>query len=85
MTAQDLAIKLIKVYVERGDTIASLKAGYGGYGCTEFSASIGGYLNGKAVTNDYIIVSRINNEECAYTFKLEDIYNLIKIKQTSLF
>lgn len=85
MTAQDVAIKLIKAYVERGDSIESLKAGYGGYFCTEFGASIGGYLDGNSISNDYIIVDRVNNQKCSYTFKLIDIYNLIKIKQTSLF
>ena len=44
MTPKEAAIDLIKVYVERGDDIRSLRAGQMGVGGGDYDASIGGAI-----------------------------------------
>lgn len=44
MTAKEIAIKLIKHYVERGDSIKDLQSGQMGSYCGEYKASIGGAI-----------------------------------------
>lgn len=58
-TPEGVAKDLIRGYVERGDSIADIKnGGMGSSSPDGYSAMIGGYLNGKKVTNDFIIVHR---------------------------
>ena len=59
-TPGGVAKNLNRGYVERGDTIAQLKSGGMGSGSLSGpSAQIGGYLNGKRISNDFIIVERV--------------------------
>ena len=79
-TARDAAIDLIRAYVERGDTIESLKAGQQGTFGEEYSAQIGGYVNGKNVGNNKILVSKLHGKELAKPeiFSLKELYDEIK-------
>lgn len=81
-----MAINLIKVYVERGDSLRDLKSGLMGSFSSDSHASISGWKKGKHYSSDYILVERVNSEECFEVFKLKDIYEEIKTpsKQVAL-
>ena len=86
-TAYEAAIDLIKRYVERGDSLESLRSGQMGRVTDEYSAEIGGYVNGKHIGADKIIVSKLNGKELddPSIFSLEKIFNAISSKQQDLF
>ena len=75
MTARDAAIKLIEVYVRRGDSLASLKGSYVGSS---------GNGDGARIAGDWIIVEWVSGQEVSHRFKLAEIYNHIKSGQASL-
>src|SRR3990167_2591844 len=79
-TAKGAAIDMIRVSVERGDSLKSLKDGLLGVSGDEYKASIGGYVNGKNIGNNKIQVSYLNGEELAKPeiFSLEELYKEIK-------
>ncbi len=61
-TPEAVATELIRTYVERGDTLAQLRnGGMSRSGPNSFSAGIGGFVNGKNVGNDKIIVHRLGD------------------------
>lgn len=74
-----LAVRLIKAYVLRGDSIDSLKRGQGGMGVKEGSASISGYLDGKRYSTDKIVVEL--KDGTREVFDLKKVYNDIKESQ----
>ena len=83
--AYDLAKEMIKVYVERGDTIQELKSGR--MGCTlgdhDGFGSIGSLYGQKERNTDYIVIVFGNKQE--FDFRLKDMFNDIKSKQLTLF
>lgn len=90
MTSLDvykLAIDMIKGEVERGDTIEQIKAGQMGRTLGEFVGfgSIGGFSVGdfKRYNSDYICIKLQDDRE--FIYKLKQVFDEIKNKQTSLF
>ena len=75
--ARALAKRFIYRYVERGDSFESLKASHMGMGCTGESVCIGGWMNGKSYTTDFILVSCVGGKTANVTYKLRDIFNEI--------
>jgi len=62
-TAKDAAKDFIGESVKRGDTLKQLMVGQEGAYTDDYHISIGGYVNGKNVGNDKIIVSELNGKE----------------------
>jgi len=77
LAARELAKRFIRSYVARGDSIESLKASHMGMGCTGESVCIGGWMNGKSYTTDFILVSRVGGKTANVAYKLRDIFNEI--------
>lgn len=79
------ARRLIEVYVRRGDSIASLKAGQGGASSpNSYSAMIGGWVDGKRYSTDHLIVQRdMEGNEVNKVYKLKYVYDLIKGEQSN--
>jgi len=76
MTPKEAAIRLVKVYVLRGDDMKSLQQSCLGCYCDEFHASI---------KSDEIIVSEIMGKPCLHIFKLRQIYDeILKGEQMEL-
>jgi hypothetical protein len=78
MNPKEVAVNLIKVYVERGDSIKGLKSGLMGSFSSDSRSSISGWKEGKHYSSDYILVERVNGEECFEVFKLKELYEEIK-------
>ncbi len=76
--ARALAKRFIRPYVERGDSFESLKKSHMGMGCTGESVCIGGWINGKSYSTDYILVSKVNGREANVSFRLLDIFREIE-------
>lgn len=75
-----MAIELIEGYVKRGDSLESLKAGQLCCFGSHWNASIGGWIDGKKLPNDKILVKSIGEKEVNEVFKLAEIYWSIKTK-----
>ena len=84
LTPKNVAKRLIYVYVLRGDTYQDVKTSQGQVR-QEYSASIGGYVNGKNIGTDKIIVQEINNKPVNEIFPLKLIYNEILEESKTLF
>ena len=78
VAARELAKRFIYRYVERGDSFESLKASHMGMGCTHESVRIGGWMNGKSWSTDYILVAKVNGHTVNLHFKLRDIFREIE-------
>jgi hypothetical protein len=78
---------LIARYVERGDTLSSLRGSYMGESHPDgMNASIGGAISGRVYGQDYIVVRRdMEGREVNIAFKLFEIYAELKSGQTALF
>jgi DNA-binding protein Fis len=76
-TPKQAAIQLIESYVKRGESIQSLKNGQMGEAGGDFSAQIGGYINGKKYSTDNILVTKLNGKEVNEVFSLKKIYDEI--------
>ena len=76
--ARALAKRFIYRYVERGDSFESLKKSHMGMGCTRESVCIGGWMNGKSYSTDFILVSKVDGREANVAFKLRDIFREIE-------
>lgn len=78
LTARDAARDLIARYVERGDSLESLKAGAMGCYGRAYSASIGGYLDTergrKHYGTDWIIVTCVAGQPCNERINLPRLY-----------
>ena len=73
------AVRLIKAYVLRGDSIQSLKSGMMGYYSSTAKMSISGYLNGKHISSDKILVQAdLNGQEVNKIYDLAQVYKDIK-------
>ena len=83
--AFDLAKNMIRVYVERGDSIQDLKSGQMGRTLGEFigHGSIGHHINEKWYDTNNLVITFA--DERYFIFKLKDVFDSIKSKQTSLF
>jgi len=57
--ARALAKRFIRPYVERGDSFESLKKSHMGMGCTGERVQIGGWMNDKSWSTDFILVSKV--------------------------
>ena len=76
--ARKLAKRFIYRYVERGDSLESLKKSHMGMGCARERVQIGGWMNGKSYSTDYILVSKVNGREANMAFKLRDIFREVE-------
>jgi len=77
--ARRLAKRLIYRYVERGDSISTLKKSHMGMaGPPGYSVMIGGWMAGKVWSTDFIIVSKVDGHEVNLAFKLREIYREVK-------
>ena len=79
-TAREAAKDLIRSYVERGDTVDQLARGRTGSYSDEYCAQIGGYVDGKNIGNQKIIVRKVKNKkfEPPEIFSLQKIFDEIK-------
>ena len=78
VAARDLAKRFLYRYVERGDSFESLKASHMGMGCMNEAVCIGGWMDGKAWTTDYILVSKVDGHTVNLRFRLRGIYREIE-------
>jgi len=76
--ARQFAKQLIRPYVARGDSFKSLKASHLGVSCMGARASIGGLMNGKSWSTDFIIVPMSDGQETNAAFKLRDIFGEVE-------
>jgi len=76
--ACDLAKRFIYRYVERGDSMSDLKASHMGMSCLKECVFIGGWMDGKSYTTDFMIVHRVNGQTVNVVFKLRDIFREIE-------
>jgi hypothetical protein len=76
--ARELAKRFIRPYVSRGDSLESLKASHMGMGCTGESVCIGGRINEKCYTTDFIIVSHVGGKTANIAFRLRDIFREVQ-------
>ena len=90
MSGREAAKHLIRTYVERGDSLESLRAGYLGASMPQgYHASISGYLpdgdGWKRWSTDWITVRRdMDGREVNQAFRLQEIYNELKQGQQTL-
>ena len=73
-----LAKRFIHQYVERGDSFESLKKSHMGMGCLKERVQIGGWMNGKSYSTDFILVSKVDGREANVTFRLRDIFREVR-------
>lgn len=87
MDAKKEATNLIKSYVLRGDSYDSLKGSHLGSYSGGIAVHIGGYIDGKKIGNDKIIVTETirGGREVHNIFSLQQIYDEIKSNQLKLF
>ncbi len=76
--ARALAKRFLFPYIERGDSFESLKASHMGMGCTGESVCIGGWMNGKSYSTDFILVAVVGGKEANVSFKLRDIFREVQ-------
>ena len=76
--ARELAKRFIRPYVTRGDSFESLKASHMGMMCSVESVCIGGRMDEKCYTTDFIIVSRVGGQTANFVFKLRNIYREVE-------
>lgn len=72
--ARELAKRFIHPYVSRGDSFESLKASHMGMFCSVESVCIGGRMDEKCYTPDFILVSKVDGQPANIAFKLRDIF-----------
>jgi len=73
--ALDVAKDAIRSYVNRGDTIQQLKSGQGGGSARGGFQTIGGYIDGKHVGTDNMVVKLDDGR--IYKYKLQAVYDSI--------
>jgi len=78
MTPREAAIKLIRVYVDRGDTLEDLAKSQLGHMSQEFSAGIGGFLAERNIGRNKILVKKVKGKTVNEVFSLTEIFNEIK-------
>lgn len=90
--ARAAAIQMIRPYVERGDSLESLREGQMGsynprYRCVIGSVGMYECRAPRKLGVDAITVGAVNGEPCCYHFRVSELYDEIKSgsKQLSLF
>ena len=80
MTSREAAKDFIKNDVVYGVSIERIRAGMGGCHCNEYAVSIGGYVGGKRIATDKIVVFKLNGTELKppEIFNLKELYDEIK-------
>jgi len=76
--ARALAKRFLYSYIERGDSFESLKKSHMGMGCRKESVCIGGWMNGKSYSTDFVLVAKVGGKEANVTFKLRDIFREVQ-------
>ncbi len=76
--ARALVKRFIYRYVERGDSFESLKASHMGMGCRKERVQIGGWMNGKSYSTDFVLVQKVDGREANLVFKLRDIFREVR-------
>lgn len=76
--ARELAKRFIRPYVTRGDSLENLNASHMGMGCTGESVCIGGWMNGKSWSTDFLLVSKVGGREANVSFRLPDIFREVE-------
>lgn len=82
-TPREVAKDFIRAYVARGDSLKSLRDGQMGESNKDgHSISIGGYINGKKISTDKIVVEQINGKKLKtpYVVSLREVYAELKDK-----
>jgi hypothetical protein len=82
ISMRDFAKSLIAVDVIRGYDISSIKSGSAGRVNDTGWVSVGGYVNGKNITSNKILVEKFKGKTVQEIFSLQELYNEIK-KETS--
>ena len=79
-TAREAAVDMIKHYVERGDDLRSIRSERMGSFNDRYHAEIGGYVNGKPIKNDKIVVMELGGKELTppQIFSLKELFDEIK-------
>lgn len=78
-TARQAAINLIANSVERGDSLECLKASFLDNSSLSYSASIGGYVNQKWVSTNFIVVTELQGNKIEpKIFELKELYLTLK-------
>lgn len=83
MTVREYAINMVKPYIERGDSIEHMKSGQMGVYSDSQSCQIGGYVDNKHYSNDFVISKNRRTGEIG-VFKLKDLYEEVLSKQLRL-
>ena len=76
--ARELARNFIRAYVTRGDTYGQLRASHMGVSSRDYTISIGGYMNEKFYSTEFMIVPKLNGITANIVFKLSDIYREVE-------
>ena len=76
--ARALAKRFLYPYIKRGDSFESLKKSQMGMGCRKESVCIGGLMNEKSYSTDFIIVAKVDDREANAAFKLRDIFREVQ-------
>ena len=77
-SARALAKRFLYPYIERGDSFESLKKSHMGMGCTKESVCIGGWMNGKSYSTDFILIAKVGGKKVNVAFRLLDIFREVK-------
>ncbi len=73
LAARALARRLICRMVVGGATISDVKKSHTGMCGPGYSASVGGWMDGKSYSTDFIIVASVEGQEVNLVFKTRDI------------
>ena len=76
--ARELAKRFIYRYVERGDSLESLKKSHMGMGCSQERVQIGGWMNGKCYSTEFILVSKVDGREANVALRLQDVFREVE-------
>jgi hypothetical protein len=82
ISMRNFAKSLIAVDVIRGYSISMIKSGSAGRVNDTGWVSVGGYVNGKNITSNKILVHKFKGKTVQEIFSLQELYNEIK-KETS--
>ncbi len=83
-TPEGVVKNMIRGYVERGDDFKSLVKGQLGVGSSDYSASIGGYLNGKKIPSTSVAVTKVAGKDVSVVVPLKKIFDEIKAEKKAV-
>jgi hypothetical protein len=84
ISMRDFAKSLIAVDVIRGYSISMIKSGSAGKSNDTGWVSVGGYVNGKNITSNKILVEKFKGKTVQEIFSLQELYNEIKNETSDL-